>query len=328
MSNILLVIQHVDGKVLRGTLSALTAARELKGPWQANQIVGSALGPGAQAAAKEMLGYGLSSVRFSENALFDKYRAEPYSRAIALAAKELSASTVVALASSVGKDALPRVAVLLDAAQASDIIGVKSDGALKRPMYAGNIIAEVELLSSARVVTVRATAFSPATHEAGGSECSELALSGDAELHEQPRFGEIIGCEISKADRPELSDAAVVVSGGRALGSAENFEKVVYPLADALGAAIGASRAAVDSGYAPNDWQVGQTGKVVAPNLYISVGISGAIQHLAGMKDSKVIVAINKDPDAPIFEVADYGLVADLFAVAPELTEKVKGLRS
>lgn len=328
MASILLYIQHVDGKVLKGTLSALTAARDLKGPWQGDQIVGIALGRGAQVAAKEMLGYGLSNVRYSEDALFEKYRAEPYARAIALAAKELSASSVVALASSTGKDVLPRVAVLLDAAQASDIIGVNGDGSVKRPMYAGNIIAEVELLNPHRVVTVRSTAFAPAAQEPGGSECSELSLGGDPELHEQPRFGEIVGYEISKADRPELSDATVVVSGGRALGSAENFEKVVFPLADAFGAAIGASRAAVDSGYAPNDWQVGQTGKVVAPNLYISVGISGAIQHLAGMKDSKVIVAINKDPDAPIFEMADYGLVADLFTVAPELTEKVRGLRS
>jgi electron transfer flavoprotein alpha subunit len=320
MANILLFIQHVDGKVLKGTLSALSAARELKGPWQATQIVGVALGSGSQAAAKEMLGYGLSSVRYSENALFERYRAEPYARAITLAANELSASSVVGLASSSGKDALPRVAVHLDAAQASDIIGVNADGSVKRPMYAGNFIAEVELMAPHRVITVRSTAFAPATEEAGGSDCSELSLAGDPELREQPRFGEIVGYEISKADRPELSDASVVVSGGRALGSAENFEKVVFPLA--------ASRAAVDSGYAPNDWQVGQTGKVVAPNLYVAVGVSGAIQHLAGMKDSKVIVAINKDPDAPIFEIADYGLVADLFAVAPELTEKVRGLRS
>lgn len=327
MSNVLLFIQHDNGKVLKGTLSALSAARELRGSWKGADIVGIALGPGAQSAAQEMLSYGLSRVRYSSDALFEKYRAEPYARAISLAAKELSATTVVGLASSSGKDALPRVAVLLDAAQASDIIGVNGDGSLKRPMYAGNIIAEVELAPGARVVTVRSTAFAPATKEAGGNECSELALAGDAELREQPRFGEILGYEISKGDRPELADASVVVSGGRALASAENFEKVVFPLADALGAAVGASRAAVDSGYAPNDWQVGQTGKVVAPTLYIAVGISGAIQHLAGMKDSKVIVAINKDADAPIFEIADYGLVADLFAVAPELTEKVRGLR-
>jgi electron transfer flavoprotein alpha subunit len=328
MSTILLYIQHNGGKVLKGSLIALTAARELRSSWKASNIVGIALGVGAQAAAKEMLGYGLSAVRFSEAPLFEKYRAEPYARAITLAAKELQATTVVGLASSTGKDVLPRVASMLDAGQASDIIGVNADGSLTRPMYAGNIIAEVELLSSLRVVTVRGTAFAPATAEAGGADCGELSLAGDPELKEQPRFGEILGYELSKADRPELSDAEIVVSGGRALASAENFEKVMFPLADAFGAAVGASRAAVDSGYAPNDWQVGQTGKVVAPNLYIAVGISGAIQHLAGMKDSKVIVAINKDPDAPIFEVADYGLVADLFTVAPELTEKIRGVRS
>ena len=327
MSNVLLFIQHVNGKVLKGTLSALSAARELRNSWKGGEIVGIALGAGAQTAAQEMLQYGVSRVRYSSDALFEKYRAEPYARAIALAAKELGASTVVGLASSTGKDALPRVASLLDAAQASDVIGVNGDGSLKRPMYAGNIIAEVELAGVVRVVTVRSTAFAPASNEAGGSECLELSLAGDSELREQARFGEILGYEISKGDRPELADASIVVSGGRALASAENFEKVIFPLADALNAAVGASRAAVDSGYAPNDWQVGQTGKVVAPSLYISVGISGAIQHLAGMKDSKVIVAINKDPDAPIFEVADYGLVADLFAVAPELTEKLRGIR-
>jgi electron transfer flavoprotein alpha subunit len=219
---------------------------------------------------------------------------------------------------------LPRVAVLLDGAQVSDIMAVNGDGSLKRPMYAGNIIADVEISAAVRVVSVRGTAFAPATKEGSKGGVVSLNLAGDPELKEQPRFGEIVSFEQSKADRPELTDAEVVVSGGRALGSAESFEKVVFPLADALKAAVGASRAAVDSGYAPNDWQVGQTGKVVAPNLYIAVGISGAIQHLAGMKDSKVIVAINKDPDAPIFEVADYGLVADLFEVVPQLTEAVK----
>lgn len=328
MSKILLFIQHSNGKVLKGTLVALQAARELQAAWGASGIVGLALGAQAKNAADTMVGYGLSSVRFSEDTLFEKYRAEPYARAIALAARELAASSVVGLASSSGKDALPRVAALLDAAQASDIIGVNADGSVKRPMYAGNILADVELLAPMRVVTVRGTAFAPAAPTAGGGDVAQLALSGDPELKEQPRFGEIVGYEMSKADRPELADAEVVISGGRALGSSENFERVLFPLADAFGAAVGASRAAVDSGYAPNDWQVGQTGKVVAPNLYIAVGISGAIQHLAGMKDSKVIVAINKDPDAPIFEVADYGLVADLFSVAPELTEVIKGIRA
>ncbi len=327
MGNVLVFIQHDQGKVQKGALVAATAAKQLASAWGASGVVGIALGTGAKAAATEAAAHGLSEVRFSEDQLFEKYRAEPYSRAVALAAREAGASAVVALASSSGKDFMPRVAVLMDAAQASDIVGVNSDGSLRRPMYAGNILAEVELAPGNRVVTVRGTAFPAAAKEGAVGEVSELSISGDPELHEQPRFGEILGYELSKAERPELADAEVVVSGGRALASAENFEKVIFPLADALRAAVGASRAAVDSGYAPNDWQVGQTGKVVAPNLYIAVGISGAIQHLAGMKDSKVIVAINKDPDAPIFEVADYGLVADLFQAAPELTQAVKSAR-
>ncbi len=324
MGKVLLYIQHDAGRILKGTLVALSAARELKAAWGASDIVGVALGAGATLAAQEMATYGLTAVKWSEDALFAQYRAEPFARAIALASRDLGADTVVGLASSTGKDVLPRVAVLLDGAQASEIIGVNADGSLRRPMYAGNIIADVEILSPARVVSVRGTAFGVAGKEGSAGAVSELDLKGDPELHEQPRFGQIVSYEQSKADRPELSDAEIVISGGRALGSAENFEKILFPLADALKAAVGASRAAVDSGYAPNDWQVGQTGKVVAPNLYIAVGVSGAIQHLAGMKDSKVIVAINKDPDAPIFEVADYGLVADLFQVVPELLSLVK----
>jgi len=324
MSKVLVFVQHDNGRVLKGSLIALRAASELRSAWQCSEIVGVALGVGAGVAAQEFAEYGVAQVFYSEDPLFASYRAEPYARAVALAAKDSGATVVVGLASSTGKDMLPRVAVLLDGAQVSDIMAVNGDGSLKRPMYAGNIIADVEVLSSVRVVSVRGTAFAAATKDGGKGGVSELSLAGDAELKEQQRFGEIVSYEQSKADRPELSDAEVVVSGGRALGSAESFEKVIFPLADALKAAVGASRAAVDSGYAPNDWQVGQTGKVVAPNLYIAVGISGAIQHLAGMKDSKVIVAINKDPDAPIFEVADYGLVADLFQVAPQLTEAVK----
>lgn len=325
MSKVLLFVQHNEGRILKGSLVALTAARQLVTAWGASGVVGIALGKGASAAAQEIVQYGVTECRFSENELFAQYRAEPYARAIALAAKELGSDSVVTLANSSGKDVLPRVAVLLDGAQASDVIAVNSDGSLKRPMYAGNIIADVELSSGPRLVSIRGTAFAVATKEGAAGQVHELSLSGDPELHEQPRFGEIVSYEQSKADRPELSDAEIVVSGGRALGSAESFEKVIFPLADALKAAVGASRAAVDSGYAPNDWQVGQTGKVVAPNLYLAVGISGAIQHLAGMKDSKVIVAINKDPDAPIFEVADYGLVADLFEVVPQLTTALKG---
>ncbi len=329
MGKVLVFVQHDQGRVLKGSLCALSAARQLATAWGSEGIVALVLGPGAKTAADEVSHFGVQSVLYSDSPLFERYRSEPYGRAIALAASQLGASTVVALANSTGKDCLPRVSVLLDAAQASDITAVNGDGTLKRPMYAGNIMADVELQSANRVVSVRGTAFPPAERgSAPPGSVGELPLAGDAELHEQPRFGEVLGYELSKAERPELADAEIVVSGGRALASAENFQKVIFPLADALKAAVGASRAAVDSGYAPNDWQVGQTGKVVAPNLYIAVGISGAIQHLAGMKDSKVIVAINKDPDAPIFEVADYGLVADLFQVAPELTTAVAGIRS
>jgi electron transfer flavoprotein alpha subunit len=328
MSKVLVFVQHEGGRVLKGSLCALSAAKELRQSWGKGAVCAVVLGQGAAAAAQEVSQYGVESVRYSESPLLERFRAEPYARAVALAARELACDVVVGLASSSGKDMLPRVAVLLDAGQASDVIAVNGDGSLKRPMYAGNIIADVEILSTARVVSVRGTGFSPATKEGSPGQVSEQDLSGDPELKEQSRFGEVLGYEQSKADRPELSDAEIVVSGGRALGSAENFEKVVFPLADALGAAVGASRAAVDSGYAPNDWQVGQTGKVVAPKLYIAVGISGAIQHLAGMKDSKVIVAINKDPDAPIFEVADYGLVADLFQVVPELIDACKSAKA
>jgi electron transfer flavoprotein alpha subunit len=327
MSKVLLFVQHDQGKVSKGALVALTAAQELASAWQKSGVLGIALGNGATKAAEEIKTFGVQEVLFSEATLFDNYRAEPYARAVALAARERGCDVVVGLASSTGKDMMPRVAILLDAAQASDVIAVQSDGTLRRPMYAGNVLADVELAPGARVVTVRGTAFAPAAPSGGQAPVAELSLAGDPELREQPRFGEVVSLEQSKADRPELSDANVVVSGGRALGSAENFEKVIFPLADVLGAAVGASRAAVDSGYAPNDWQVGQTGKVVAPTLYIAVGISGAIQHLAGMKDSKVIVAINKDAEAPIFEVADYALVADLFTAVPELTAAVKSVK-
>ena len=323
MSKVIVFAQINKGKLAKSSLIALTAARELQKVWGCTGVTAVALGEASQEAAQELLNYGVEEVRYSEDAVFSQYRAEPYARAIALAAKEMGANVVVGVANSTGKDALPRVAVLLDGAKVSDIIAVNEDGSLKRPMYAGNVIADVEVAEGARIVSVRGTAFAAAEPASHSGNASELALSGDPELVESPRFGKIVGYEESKADRPELTDAGVVVSGGRALGSAEKFEEVIFPLADALKGAVGASRAAVDSGYAPNDWQVGQTGKVVAPSLYIAVGISGAIQHLAGMKDSKVIVAINKDPDAPIFEVADYGLVADLFEVIPQLTAAV-----
>ncbi|RVM02356.1 electron transfer flavoprotein subunit alpha/FixB family protein, partial [Sinorhizobium meliloti] len=222
--------------------------------------------------------------------------------------------TVVAAATSVGKNVMPRVAALLDVAQVSEIIEVVSSDTFERPIYAGNAIQTVQTTEAKKVITVRTTAFPSASQGSTSAvveEISATAFSSDLSRH--------VSDALSSSDRPELTSAKIIISGGRALGSAEKFKEVILPVADKLGAAVGASRAAVDAGYAPNDWQVGQTGKVVAPDLYIACGISGAIQHLAGMKDSKVIVAINKDEEAPIFQVADYGLVADLFEAIPEL---------
>lgn len=275
-------------------------------------------GDGVEVAAQEAARYGLDQVLFHRSGSFEPYLAQVHADAIKRILQTYDATAVLGLASSRGKDLFPRIAQLLDAGQASDCIAILDGGRFKRPMYAGNILAEVEITSPKKVVTVRGSAFAPATAQ-GQSTVEEI--SGDVSNAGQMTF---VNFDTVKSERPELTEAEVVVSGGRAMKSAENFTNIILPLADAFGGAVGASRAAVDSGYAPNDWQVGQTGKVVAPKLYIAVGISGAIQHLAGMKDSKTIVAINKDPEAPIFEVADYGLVADLFEVVPQLTTLVK----
>ena len=322
MSNVLVVLGQQGGKLPKSTLATITAARELRSVWGKKGMVGLALGAGASAAAELARGFGFDRVLFSEQPALEKFLAPTYAIAIVAAAKEAQCDTVVLPATSQGKDCSARAAALLDAAQASEILAVNSDGMLTRPTFAGNVIAQVQLTTAVRVVTVRGTAFTPAVAAAASGTKQELAV----DLSGAPA-GEVVSYEASKSERPELGDAEVVVSGGRALQSAEKFMQFIAPLADAFGGAIGASRAAVDSGYAPNDWQVGQTGKVVAPGLYVAVGISGAIQHLAGMKDSRVIVAINKDGDAPIFEVADFGLVADLFDAVPKLTAEVKRLK-
>ena len=321
MGSIRLFIQHDEGKILKSTLSALRAAQSLCKVWGKSEIVGIALGKGASAAGDDALSYGLTKVFVAEDHSLEKYLSGAYAPILVDSYKKFGCEVLVLGATSTGKDLSARVAALLDAGQASDILAINDDGTLTRAMYAGNVIAQVEIVTTHRVVTVRPTAFAPAQKASTAGTKETIAVSSASGV------GEVISYEISKGGRPELTDASIVVSGGRALGSAENFQKVIFPLADALNAAVGASRAAVDSGYAPNDWQVGQTGKVVAPTLYLGVGISGAIQHLAGMKDSKVIVAINKDADAPIFEVADYGLVADLFDAVPKLTEAIKAAK-
>jgi electron transfer flavoprotein alpha subunit len=323
MAGLLVLIQHEEGEISKASLAALQAATEIAAKQSISGIDCLCLGPNSKSAAEQLKSYPLENVWFCEDRALEKYVASSWSAAVLQAIEQSSAQVFVAAATSTGKDFAPRVAAAVDAGQASDIVAVNDDGSLKRPMYAGDVLADVKIATDKKVITVRSTAFPACEAGSGATEVKELQFSLEGEAG-----AEVSGYELSGGDRPDLTEAETVVSAGRAMQSAENFEKYIFPLADALGAAVGASRAAVDSGYAPNDWQVGQTGKVVAPNLYIAIGISGAIQHLAGMKDSKVIVAINKDPDAPIFEIADYGLVADLYEVVPELTSSVEGIKS
>ncbi|WP_336485548.1 electron transfer flavoprotein subunit alpha/FixB family protein [Methylobacterium nigriterrae] len=307
----LLYIEHESGTVKDASLKALTAAQQIGGPIHA-LVLGSGSKPAAEAAARLE---GVETVLLAEDAVYDHALAEPTAALIAAIAEPYEA--IVAAATTTGKNVLPRVAALLDVAQVSDIIKVVAPDTFERPIYAGNAIQTVQAPGPKRVITVRTAAFK-AAGEGGAAEVQAVSAAAP-----QAGGASFKGEEIAKSDRPELASARIIVSGGRSLGSADKFRELIEPLADALGAAVGASRAAVDAGYAPNDWQVGQTGKVVAPDLYVAVGISGAIQHLAGMKDSKVIVAINKDEDAPIFQVADYGLVGDLFQVVPDLQAEI-----
>ncbi|AJE22064.1 electron transfer flavoprotein subunit alpha/FixB family protein [Azotobacter chroococcum] len=303
----ILVIAEHDNRTLKGaTLNTLGAAALLGGEVHL-LVAGRSCGAvAAQAAAIP----GVSKVLVADAAVYEHQLAENLARLVAGLGRTYS--HLLAPAGSAGKNLMPRVAALLDVAQLSDIVGVVSPNTFRRPIYAGNAIATVQSLDPVVVATVRASAFDPVPAEGGSAAVESLDAAHDAGTS---RF---VGEELAKSDRPELGSARIVVSGGRGLGSGENFA-LLETLADKLGAAVGASRAAVDAGFVANDMQVGQTGKIVAPELYIAVGISGAIQHLAGMKDSKVIVAINKDPEAPIFQVADYGLVADLFEAVPEL---------
>ncbi|MEP9404130.1 electron transfer flavoprotein subunit alpha/FixB family protein [Sphingomonas sp. VNH70] len=307
--SVLVWVEHEGGAVKDATLSAVTAAAKLGEV--ALLVAGTGVGGVAEAAAKVA---GVAKVIVLDDAAFAHALAENVAPAIVALMGGYNA--FLAPATSNGKNIAPRVAALLDVMQISDILSVESADTFTRPIYAGNAIATVQSSDAKKVITVRGTAFEKASRE-GGSGAIEAASGGDAGL------SSFVGAEIAKSERPELTSAKIIVSGGRALGSAEQFHKVIDPLADKLGAGVGASRAAVDAGYAPNDYQVGQTGKIVAPEVYVAIGISGAIQHLAGMKDSKTIIAINKDEDAPIFQVADIGLVGDLFKIVPELTNKL-----
>ncbi len=304
-----LVLAEHDNKTLKAsTLSTMTAAMKL-----GQQVTVLVAGSNAQSVAQEASQVqGATDVLLADDAVYANFLAENMA---ALVAKLASNYThVLAPATSFGKNILPRAAGLCDVAQISDIIGIEGPDTFVRPIYAGNAIATVKSTDKIKFVTVRGTAFDKAPM-GGSAPITTIESAGDAGL------SQFLGAELTQSARPELTAAQVVVSGGRGLASVENFKSVIEPLADKLHAAVGASRSAVDAGFISNDCQVGQTGKIVAPNLYIAVGISGAIQHLAGMKDSKTIVAINKDPDAPIFAVADYGIVGDLFTVIPELTK-------
>ena len=304
----LVVAEHDNASIKPATLNTVTAAAQCGG--EVHVLVA---GKGAESAAKAAAQIvGVAKVIHVDGVHFEHGLAENMAAQILAIAANYSHILFPATAS--GKNIAPRVAASLDVGQISDITKVDAVDTFERPIYAGNAIAIVQSLDATKVITVRTTGFDPAA--ASGGTATIDTLDGVADSGKSS----FVGSEIAKSDRPELTAAKIIVSGGRALGSIEKFNEVMTPLADKLGAALGASRAAVDAGYAPNDWQVGQTGKIVAPQLYIAAGISGAIQHLAGMKDSKVIVAINKDPEAPIFSVADYGLEADLFTAVPELT--------
>ena len=311
MSKTLVWVEHDNASVKDATLAAVTAASQLG---EVHLLVaGSGCAAVADQAAKIA---GVGKVHLADNAAYEHALAENVAPLVVGLMTDHDA--FVAPATSHGKNIAPRVAALLDVAQVSDILSVEGPKTFTRPTYAGNAIATVESSDAKLVITVRGTAFAKAATEGGSGTVEAVSGgAGDAGL------SSFVGAEIAKSERPELTSAKVIVSGGRALKDGPTFEQVIMPLADKLKAAVGASRAAVDAGYVPNDYQVGQTGKIVAPQVYIAVGISGAIQHLAGMKDSKTIIAINKDEDAPIFQVADIGLVADLFTAVPELTGKL-----
>ncbi|CAD6543379.1 Electron transfer flavoprotein subunit alpha [Paraburkholderia hiiakae] len=307
----LVIAEHDNHSIKAATLNTVAAAQKIGGDVHV-LVAGHNAQAAADAAAKIA---GVAKVLLADAPQLEQGLAENVEATVIAIAKNYS--HILAPATAAGKNVTPRIAAKLDVAQISDITAVDAPDTFERPIYAGNAIATVQSVDPVKVITVRTTAFDPVAAEGGSAAIEKLEAAADSGLTQ------FVGREVTKLDRPELTSAKIIVSGGRGLGSGENYTKVLEPLADKLNAALGASRAAVDAGYVPNDYQVGQTGKIVAPQLYVAVGISGAIQHLAGMKDSKVIVAINKDEEAPIFSVADYGLVGDLFAAVPELVSEI-----
>jgi electron transfer flavoprotein alpha subunit len=308
---VLVLAEHDNKSIRKATLNTVTAAQKLGGDVHV-LVAGHEAGEAAKAAAQIA---GVAKVLHADAPHLGEFLAENVAALVVSLAKGYS--HVLAPATSTGKDVMPRAAALLDVQQVSEIVAVESADTFVRPIYAGNALATVKSADAMKMITVRTTGFDAVAASGGSATVESVPAPGDSGL------SSFVGREVAKSERPELTSARVVVSGGRGMGSGDNF-KLLEPLADQLNAAMGASRAAVDAGFVPNDWQVGQTGKIVAPELYVAVGISGAIQHLAGMKDSRVIVAINKDEEAPIFQVADYGIVGDLFQVVPQLVEELK----
>lgn len=311
----LIVAEHDGAQLKKATLHAISAAKLIPG-----QIHGLVIGKNVKAIADEFAGY-VGKVIVVEQDSLEHALAQPFAKVVSEVAKSLAATHVWAAATAFGKDLMPRVAERLNAGMASDILSVIDEKTFTRPMFAGDLIATVELTSAVKVVTARPTEFAAAERLGAGEVASSTIDAGASSM-------KFVGFDAVKSERPELTEARVVVSGGRGLKGPEGFKQLVEPLADLFNAAIGASRAVCDAGWVPNDWQVGQTGKVVAPELYFAVGISGAIQHVAGMKGSKVIVAINKDPEAPIFQVANFGIVGDAFTIIPQLIEGIKALKN
>lgn len=321
MSNVLVIVEQVGGKPKKATLAGITFGQQYaaKSGGQLHFVI---VGNGASAAANEVAAYGAAKTYVVEGGAFDQYLVEAYTPAIEAAAKACSATMIAGAATSTTKDLLPRLSARLDAAMASDVMEVVDAKTFKRPMWAGNVVAVVELTSNVKVASVRVSEFDAPAKGSSATAAEKLEVAVDAGALK----AKVLEHKEVKSTRPDATTADIVVSGGRGVKSAEGF-KIVEQLADTLGAGIGASRAICDAGWVPNDLQIGQTGKIVAPNLYIALGISGAIQHLAGMKASKTIVAINKDPEAPIFQVADYGLVGDVATAVPELITKIQSSR-